>query len=148
MTEVDPSQSVQGTQNEIKSEENAPINVKVCVFAFEGVYAVVGCWCRRWLTVPSYLSHAHSHSRTHPLARTHAHAGRQLDGGRSLFQNQAKYKVEQAAGSLCGQGGQGCIEHSVRLSLYHLTTHLRACGFAERGADARSRTGSCTTGTG
>ena len=107
---MDASQLGQ-SQNEIKSEENAPINVKVCFRFREGFLVVVVFLASSMLTVPSYPSHAH------------AQAGRQLDGGRSLFQNQAKYKVEQAAGGLCGQGGQGRVEHSVRVSLSILLTH-------------------------
>jgi hypothetical protein len=118
---VDASQLGPG-QGEVKTEDNAPINVKVCV-------------CFREVVASSMLT----------VPRTHAHAGRQLDRGRSLFQNQAEYKVEQVARRLCGQGGQGRVEHPVRVSLS--AAHAPP-SFGERDADTRSRTGSCTTGLG
>lgn len=121
MTEVEPSQQSQQS-GDVKTEDNAPINVKVC-----GLFVPSLCCCG-WLMVEDTASsplsplpstpHTHIHTRTcHmpiPVHSVRVWAGRQLNRGRSLFQNQAKYETEQVAGGLCGQSGQRCVEHSVR----------------------------------
>lgn len=136
MTEVDPSQQ---TQNEVKTEgENAPINVKVCP-PLQKLTSMF-LYCVDLDTNADDVPFSLFPSRfSHTYAR--ACAGRQLDRRRSLFQNQAKYEIEQVARGLCGQGGQGRVEHSVRVSFpfpFPLLFVIIICVVVFNSRDARS----------
>lgn len=144
MTEGDPTQNTNQGQD-VKTEDNAPINVRVCLNCSRGI-------SRRMVDIMPHLYrhtlacgvYAHSpHSHTHSLSFPCTHAGRHLNGRRSLFQNQAKYKVEQAAGRLCKQSGQGCGEYSVCFPFPFVVDFERKMLIG-----VRSQTGSCMMGIG
>ena len=133
MADVDPSQQ----NDEVKTEENAPINVKVCVLFSKGMAGVGVSSCAHALIRTLACTHLLPHiCTTHGCSRSLA--GRQLDRGRSLFQNQAKYKVAQVAERICKQGGQGRGEYPVSLSPLFFCLVLWLRGSKDRFADART----------
>lgn len=75
MTEVDPSQS----QGEVKTEENAPINVKVCPFLAKTslfAYRYVDLYADD-IDIPFSLRPAHTYTYTYARARVRRSSVRQ-----------------------------------------------------------------------
>ena len=94
MSEVDASQLGQ-SQNEIKSEENAPINVKVCFRFREGFLVVVVFLASSMLTVPSYPSHART--RKQVVSST---------GDEVFFKIKRNTKLSKLQGAYAGKVGK------------------------------------------